>query len=54
VAENFTQIPGKYVKLEDAIEGFSGIVEGKYDELKEQDFFMVGGIDEVIARSNAK
>ena len=54
VAENFTQIPGKYVKLEDAIEGFSGIVEGKYDELSEQDFYMVGGIEEAVARANAK
>ncbi|HTY12987.1 MAG TPA: F0F1 ATP synthase subunit beta [Candidatus Omnitrophota bacterium] len=51
VAENFTQIPGKYVKLEDAINGFSEIVEGKHDELPEQAFFMVGTIDEAVAQA---
>ena len=46
VAEVFTGIPGRYVELEDTIKGFKGIVEGKYDELPEQAFFMVGTIEE--------
>ncbi|MCZ8343516.1 MAG: F0F1 ATP synthase subunit beta [Leptospira sp.] len=49
VAEQFTGRPGKYVKLEDTIRSFKGIVEGKYDDLPEQAFYMVGSIDEVIA-----
>ena len=47
VAETFTGTPGKYVKLEDTIKGFSAVVEGKYDDLPEQAFYMVGGIEEV-------
>ena len=46
VAEVFTGIPGRYVELEDTIKGFKGIVEGKYDDLPEQAFFMVGTIEE--------
>lgn len=46
VAEVFTGIPGRYVELADTIKGFKGIVEGKYDELPEQAFFMVGTIEE--------
>lgn len=48
VAEQFTGRPGKYVKLEDTIRSFKGIIEGKYDSLPEQAFYMVGSIDEVI------
>ena len=47
VAENFTGTPGKYVKLEDTINGFAGILEGKYDDVAEEKFYMKGGIDEV-------
>ncbi|MDF3820575.1 F0F1 ATP synthase subunit beta [Leptospira sp. 96542] len=48
VAEQFTGRPGKYVKLADSIRSFKGIVEGKYDDLPEQAFYMVGSIDEVV------
>lgn len=46
VAEVFTGMPGRYVELADTIKGFKGIVEGKYDQLPEQAFFMVGTIEE--------
>jgi F-type H+-transporting ATPase subunit beta len=52
VAEEFTGTPGKYVKLEDTIRGFKGLVEGEYDEIPEQAFWMVGGIEEAV--ENAK
>ena len=51
VAEVFTGSPGKYVTLEENIAGFKGILEGKYDELPENAFYMVGGIDEAIAKA---
>jgi F-type H+-transporting ATPase subunit beta len=51
VAEQFTGIPGKYVKLSDAIKGFQEIVDGKHDDLPEQAFYMVGGIEEVIEKA---
>lgn len=51
VAEVFTGSPGKYVKLADSIKGFKGIVEGKYDDLPEQAFYMVGSIEEAIEKS---
>ncbi len=47
VAETFTGTPGKYVKLADSIKGFQAIVDGKYDDMPEQAFYMVGGIEEV-------
>ncbi len=47
VAENFTARPGKYVKLEDTIRGFEEILEGKHDEVPEENFYLKGGIDEV-------
>ena len=50
VAENFTGIPGKYVKLEDTIKGFEAILGGDVDHMPEQAFLMCGTIDEVIAR----
>ena len=48
VTEVFTGRPGKYVKVEDTVRGFSEILEGKYDDLPEQAFYMVGGIEEVV------
>ncbi|BDA79819.1 ATP synthase subunit beta [Leptospira kobayashii] len=48
VAEQFTGRPGKYVKLADTIRSFKGIIEGKFDSLPEQAFYMVGSIDEVV------
>jgi len=52
VAEAFTGREGKYVKLEDTIKGFKGLVEGEYDDLPEQAFYMTGTIEEAI--ENAK
>ena len=51
VAEVFTGSPGKYVSLEENIAGFKGILEGKYDDLPENAFYMVGNIDEAIAKA---
>jgi F-type H+-transporting ATPase subunit beta len=51
VAETFTGTPGKYVKLEETIKGFKEVVEGKHDNLPEQAFYMVGGIEEVIEKA---
>jgi F-type H+-transporting ATPase subunit beta len=51
VAQEFTGTPGKYVKLEDTIRGFKEIIEGKHDELPEQAFYMVGGIEEAIEKA---
>ncbi|MGI9625831.1 MAG: F0F1 ATP synthase subunit beta [Longimicrobiales bacterium] len=48
VAEQFTNIPGKYVKLEDTIESFERVVAGEFDHLPEQAFYMKGGIDQVL------
>jgi F-type H+/Na+-transporting ATPase subunit beta len=53
VAEQFTGTPGKYVKLEDTIRGFKEVVEGKYDEIPEQAFYMKGGIEEVLEAGEA-
>ena len=50
VAETFTGTPGQYVKLEDTIAGFKGILEGKYDHLAEGDFYMLGSIDQAVAK----
>jgi F-type H+-transporting ATPase subunit beta len=52
VAEQFTGRSGKYVKLTDTIESFERVVSGEFDELPEQAFYMVGGIEDVI--ENAK
>jgi len=51
VAEVFTGSPGKYVTLKDTIRAFRGIVDGEYDHLPEQAFYMVGGIDEAIEKA---
>jgi len=50
VAQQFTGLEGKYVPIADNIRGFKEIVEGKHDEIPEQDFYMVGGIEEVLAK----
>ena len=50
VAEVFTGAPGKYVELADTIAGFKGILNGDYDHMSENSFYMVGGIDEAIAK----
>ena len=52
VAEVFTGSPGKYVSLKDTIRGFQGILDGDYDELPEQAFYMVGTIDEAVEKAN--
>ena len=54
VAETFTGMPGQYVKLEDTIEGFKGILDGKYDYLSESDFYMVGDISQAVAKYEAR
>ncbi|PLY04588.1 MAG: F0F1 ATP synthase subunit beta [Arcobacter sp.] len=51
VAEVFTGSHGKYVELSDTIAGFKGILDGKYDDVPEMAFYMVGGIDEVLAKA---
>ena len=51
VAETFTGSPGKYVSLKDTLAGFKAIVNGDHDDLPEQAFYMVGGIDEVLAKA---
>lgn len=51
VAEQFTGMKGKYVKLEDTIRGFSEVLEGKYDSLPEQAFYMVGTIEDAVAKA---
>jgi hypothetical protein len=50
VAETFTGQPGKFVRLEDTISGFAEILDGKHDDLPEQAFYMVGTIDEAVAK----
>ena len=54
VAEVFTGKPGRFVQLEDTVKGFKGILEGLYDEIPEQDFYMAGTIDEVLERYNSR
>ena len=51
VAEVFTNMPGKFVKVEDTVRGFKEILDGKHDDLPEQAFHMVGGIEEVQERA---
>ena len=48
VAEAFTNKPGKYVKIEDTVNAFKEICDGKHDDIPEQAFYMKGGIEEVI------
>ena len=54
VAEVFSGIPGVYVKLEDTIKGFKGLLEGEYDYLSETDVFNVGSIDMAIEKYNKR
>ncbi len=51
VAEQFTGIPGRYVPREETVRGFKEILEGKHDDLPEQAFYMVGGIEDVIEKA---
>ncbi|RMD93683.1 MAG: F0F1 ATP synthase subunit beta [Calditrichaeota bacterium] len=51
VAEEFTGTPGRYVPIEETLRGFKGIVEGEYDDIPEQAFYMVGTIDEVLEKA---
>jgi F-type H+-transporting ATPase subunit beta len=51
VAEQFTGREGRYVPIQETVEGFKGILEGKYDELPEQAFYMIGNIEEAVARA---
>jgi F-type H+-transporting ATPase subunit beta len=51
VAEQFTGHKGKYVKLEDTIRGFKGIIDGKYDDLPESAFMYVGTIEEAVEKA---
>ncbi|KAK8567754.1 hypothetical protein V6N13_105707 [Hibiscus sabdariffa] len=48
----FTGAPGKYVELKESITSFQGVLDGKYDDLPEQSFYMVGGIEEVLAKAD--
>ena len=52
VAEQFTGMVGKYVPIDETIQGFKEICEGKYDEIPEQAFYMVGGIEEVMEKKD--
>lgn len=51
VAEVFTNIPGKFVQIEDTVRSFKAVVDGEYDHLPEAAFYMVGGIDEAVAKA---
>ena len=51
VAEQFTGMPGKYVKLADTVRSFAEILDGKHDALPENAFYMVGSIDEAIEKA---
>ncbi len=53
VAEQFTGYKGKYVKLEDNIRGFKGIIDGHYDDLPEAAFMYVGTIEEAVEKAKA-
>jgi F-type H+-transporting ATPase subunit beta len=51
VAEEFTNQEGKYVPLQDTIQGFKAITEGEYDDLPEQAFWMIGTIEEAVEKA---
>ena len=51
VAQEFTQTPGAYVKIKDTVRGFKELTEGKYDHLPEQAFYMVGTIEDAVAKA---
>lgn len=52
VAEAYTDIPGEYVKVEETVRGFKELLAGRYDDLPEQAFYFVGGIDEAVAKAH--
>jgi F-type H+-transporting ATPase subunit beta len=52
VAAQFTGLEGKYVKIEDTVRSFKEIVEGKYDDVPEQAFYMVGTIEEALEKAD--
>ena len=54
VAEQFTGIAGEYVSLEETIKGFIEILEGKHDDLPEQAFYMVGSIEQAVAKGRGE
>jgi F-type H+-transporting ATPase subunit beta len=54
VAEQFTGTPGEYVSLEETIKGFIEILEGKHDDLPEQAFYMVGSIEQAVAKGRGE
>ena len=51
VGEGFTGIPGEYVKIEDSVRGFKGLVEGEYDDLPEQAFWMIGTVEQAVEKA---
>lgn len=51
MAEQFTGIKGKYVKIEDTVKSIKEILDGTHDHLPEQAFYMVGGIEEVVEKA---
>ncbi|HEX9428637.1 MAG TPA: F0F1 ATP synthase subunit beta, partial [Candidatus Polarisedimenticolia bacterium] len=51
VAEQFTGLTGKYVPIAETVRGFKEVIEGKHDDLPEQAFYLVGGIEEVVAKA---
>jgi F-type H+-transporting ATPase subunit beta len=51
VAQEFTGTPGRYVTLADTLRSFKGLVDGLYDTIPEQAFYMAGSIDEVLERA---
>ena len=53
VAEQFSGMQGRYVKLEDTIAGFKGIIEGEYDHIPEQAFYMAGTIEDVLKKAES-
>jgi F-type H+-transporting ATPase subunit beta len=53
VAETFTGTAGKFVSLKDTIDGFKGIINGDYDDLPEQAFYMIGSIDEAAEKAKS-
>ena len=53
VAETFTGMQGKFVKVEDTVRSFKEIIEGKHDDLPENAFYMVGSIEEAIEKAKA-
>ena len=52
VAEQFTNLPGKYVPIKETVRGFSEILDGKYDHLPEDAFMLVGTIDEAVEKAD--